>query len=108
MAIEPYPNKLLTNGFAGLSDLIATPIQDVPLSTFTDLEANDILFIDSTHVLKTGGDVQYEYLEILPRLKKDVLIHAHDIFLPRSYPREWMYERRWFWTEQYLLQAFLM
>jgi len=67
----------------------------------------DILFIDSSHVLKVGGDVQYEYLEILPRLKRGVVVHVHDIFLPGEYPNEWVREEHVFWNEQYLLQAFL-
>ncbi len=77
------------------------------MDLFTGLDANDILFIDSTHVLKIGGDVKYEYLEILPRLKAGVIVHSHDIFLPREYPKKWILDNHWFWTEQYLLQAFL-
>jgi hypothetical protein len=57
--------------------------------------------------VKTGGDVVYEYLQILPRLKKGVLVHCHDIFLPAEYPKGWILQNRRFWTEQYLLQAFL-
>jgi hypothetical protein len=71
------------------------------------LEENDILFIDSSHVLKIGSDVQYEYLEILPRLNKGVIVHIHDIFLPAEYRKEWVLKDHIFWTEQYLLQAFL-
>lgn len=107
VAIEPYPNEILKGGFPGLSRLIAREVQDVPLSEFKKLEENDILFIDSSHVLKIGNDVQYEYLEILPRLNKGVLIHIHDIFLPAEYPKKWVKELHRFWTEQYLLQAFL-
>ena len=70
-------------------------------------ENHDILFIDSSHVLRIGGDVQYEYLEILPRLARGVIVHSHDIFLPAEYPRHWVLEEHKFWTEQYLLQAFL-
>ncbi len=107
IAIEPYPNDILLKGFPGLSRLIAAKIQDVDLSEFERLEENDILFIDSSHVLKIGGDVQYEYLEILPRLNKGVIVHIHDIFLPAEYRREWILKDHLFWTEQYLLQAFL-
>jgi hypothetical protein len=107
-AIEPYPNGVLKAGFPGLTRLIETPVQYVPLSEFARLEENDILFIDSSHVLKIGGDVQYEFLEILPRLKKGVLIHIHDIFLPFEYPFEWVMQMNRYWTEQYLLQAFLI
>jgi len=107
IAIEPYPNKVLLNGIPNLSKLIREPLQNVPLSVFERLEDNDILFIDSSHVLKIGSDVQYEYNEILPRLNKGVIIHVHDIFLPFAYPKEWVYQEHRFWTEQYLLQAFL-
>jgi Methyltransferase domain len=107
IAIEPFPNETLKKGFPGLSALIQKPLEEVDLDLFRDLEANDILFVDSTHVLKIGGDVKYEYLEILPRLKKGVIVHSHDIFLPGEYPKSWVVDNHWFWTEQYLLQAFL-
>jgi predicted O-methyltransferase YrrM len=107
IAIEPYPNATLRAGFPGLTRLMQTPLQKVPLSTFETLAENDILFIDSSHVLKIGSDVQYEYLEVLPRLKRGVLVHIHDIFLPYEYPKEWVYKLARYWTEQYLLQAFL-
>lgn len=107
IAFEPYPNDVLEAGFPGLSELISTKIQDVPLSGFSKLKENDFLFIDSSHVLKIGSDVQYQYLEILPRLNKGVIVHLHDIFLPAEYPKEWVLKNCRFWTEQYLLQAFL-
>lgn len=90
-----------------MSNLIKEPVQNVPLSTFEKLGEDDILFIDSSHVLKVGSDVQYEYNEILPRLNKGVLIHVHDVFLPFEYPKKWIRQYHRFWTEQYLLQAFL-
>lgn len=107
VAIEPYPNETLRAGFPGLTKLVTKEVQDVPLSEFRELEEHDILFIDSSHVLKIGNDVQYEYLEILPRLNKGVIIHVHDIFLPAEYPQRWVLREQRFWTEQYLLQAFL-
>lgn len=107
IAIEPYPNEILKSGFPGLSQLIAGRVQDIPLTEFMQLGENDILFIDSTHVLKIGSDVQYEYLEILPRLNKGVIIQIHDIFLPAEYPKKWVLEEYRFWNEPYLLQAFL-
>lgn len=107
VAIEPYPNETLKAGFPGLSSLIPKEVQEVPLTEVMKLTANNILFIDSSHVLKIGNDVQYEYLSILPRLNKGVIIHVHDIFLPAEYPKEWVLQERRFWTEQYLLQAFL-
>ena len=107
IAIEPYPSDTLKKGFPGLSELIQKPLEEVDLDLFRSLEANDILFIDSSHVLKIGGDVKYEYLEILPRLKNGVIVQCHDIFLPGEYPKNWVLNNHWFWTEQYLLQAFL-
>lgn len=107
VAIEPYPNDILRAGFPGFSKLMPKKAQDIPLSEFKKLTQNDILFIDSSHVLKIGSDVQYEYLEILPRLNKGVIVHLHDIFLPAEYPMEWILKDYRFWTEQYLLQAFL-
>ena len=106
-AIEPHPNEVLKARFPGLARLIEKPAQQVPLTEFEALEENDILFIDSSHVLAIGSDVQYEILEILPRLKKGVVVHFHDIFTPREYPREWAQEMNRYWTEQYILQAFL-
>jgi hypothetical protein len=108
VAIEPYPNKVLRTGFPGLSRLVVKEVQDVPLSEFMALGDGDILFIDSSHVLKIGSDVQCEYLEILPRLNKGVVIHVHDIFLPLDYSKEWVVRDHNFWNEQYLLQAFLI
>ncbi len=107
IAIDPFPNPLIKEGFPGLSRLIESKVQDVPLDLFTSLECGDILFIDSSHVLRAGGDVQLEYLEILPRLASGVLVHIHDISLPNPYPRIY-FETQLYWNEQYLLQSFLI
>lgn len=107
VAIDPYPNEILKTGFPGLSELIIRKVQDVPLLKFQELKENDILFIDSSHILKIGSDVHYEYLEILPRLNNGVLIHSHDIFLPAEYHKDWIYKQLYFFNEQYLLQSFL-
>ncbi len=107
VAIDPYPNDILRAGFPGMSKLIPKKVQDIPLSEFKKLTKNDILFIDSSHVLKIGSDVQYEYLEILPRLNKGVIVHIHDMFLPAEYPKDWVLKYFRFWNEQYLVQAFL-
>jgi methyltransferase family protein len=107
-AIEPYPNAILKKGFSELSELIEKPVQAIPLSFFDALSEGDILFIDSSHTAKIGSDVLYEYLEILPRLNKGVLVHFHDIFLPAEYPKEWIFKERHFWNEQYILQAFMI
>ena len=105
-AIEPFPKDVLKDGLPGLSQLIEAKVQDIDLGLLTLLEAGDILFIDSSHVLRAGGDVQMEYLEILPRLAPGVMVHIHDISLPRAYPRVY-FENQLYWNEQYLLQAFL-
>jgi len=107
VAFEPHPGEVLVQGLPGLTQLVPSCAQDIPLSRFDELEEDDILFIDSSHVLRVGSDVQYLFLEVLPRLRPGVLVHVHDIFLPAEYPREWIMEKHWFWNEQYLLQAFL-
>lgn len=106
LAIEPYPSAALAAGLEGV-ELLQVPVQEVPLERFESLEAGDVLFLDSSHVLRIGGDVQFEYLEVLPRLAPGVHVHVHDIFLPYEYPEQWVREGRQFWTEQYLLQAYL-
>ncbi len=107
VVIDPYPNNTVQTGFPGLSKLISKKVQDIPWQEFKNLEENDILFIDSSHVLTIGSDVQYEYLEILPRINKGVIVHSHDIFSPAEYPKYCVLKQHIFWTEQYLLQAFL-
>jgi hypothetical protein len=107
ICIEPFPREFLKNGFPGLQSLIESKVQDMDLDFFLQLAAGDILFIDSSHTVKIGGDVNYLFLEVLPRLRPGVLVHIHDIFLPFEYRRDWVKEEHRFWTEQYLLQAFL-
>jgi hypothetical protein len=75
---------------------------------FSQLRSGDILFIDSSHTVKAGSDVNYLFLEVLPRLNAGVIVHVHDIFFPFDYRRDWIMEKFRFWSEQYLLQAFLM
>lgn len=104
--IEPFPNATIERGFPGLNKLIRKKVQDVPLREFAKLGNGDLLFIDSSHVLTIGSDVQYEFLEIIPRLAPGVLVHIHDIFFPCEYHRGWVMQGR-FWSEQYILQAFL-
>jgi hypothetical protein len=106
--IEPYPMDFLVDGVTGISRLIQQKVQDVPLETFDALESGDILFIDSSHVAKTGSDVNYLYLQVLPRLKAGVVVHIHDIFFPHDYPKHWVMELGYNWNEQYVVQAMLM
>ncbi|WP_163779038.1 class I SAM-dependent methyltransferase [Mycobacterium cookii] len=88
-------------------EIIEGLVQDVPVSTFSKLRENDILFIDSTHVLKTASDVHYELFSILPSLNEGVLIHFHDIQYPFEYPRQWLFDNNRSWNEIYALRAFL-
>lgn len=108
ISIEPYPQPFLKKGIPGFSKLIAKKVEEVPLTFFEKLKSGDILFIDSSHTVKIGGDVNYIFFEILPRLKKGVYVHIHDIFLPYDYPKDWVLKERRFWAEQYLLHAFLL
>jgi Methyltransferase domain len=107
ICIEPFPREFLRAGFPGLRSLIEKQVQDIAVEFFSQLESGDILFIDSSHTVKIGGDVNYLFLEVLPRLKPGVIVHIHDIFLPFDYRRDWVMDELRFWTEQYLLQAFL-
>jgi hypothetical protein len=107
ICIEPFPQEFLKHSFPGLQSLIEKKVENVDLNFFSQLGPGDMLYIDSWHTVKIGGDVNYLFLEVLPRLKPGVIVHVHDIFLPFDYRRDWvMYEHR-FWTEQYLLQVFL-
>lgn len=108
--IEPYPSRLLSLIKDGDNDdnkLIVQNAQDVDLELFKSLENGDILFVDSTHIVKTGSDVNYILFSILPILKKGVLIHFHDIFFPFEYPKKWVYGGH-NWNETYFVKAFLM
>jgi hypothetical protein len=107
ITIDPSPQRLPANGLLNRVTVIARPVQDVDLALFRSLTQNDVLFIDSSHVVETGSDVVREYLEILPTLPRGVLVHVHDIFLPSDYPRDMVVKNLCFWSEQYLLQAFL-
>ncbi|MES2606490.1 MAG: class I SAM-dependent methyltransferase [Pseudomonadota bacterium] len=106
--IEPYPREFLQKPLAGLNELLVQKVEDVPLDYFASLQAGDVLFIDSSHVSKTGSDVNYLFFEILPRLQPGVYIHIHDIFFPHDYPREWVIDDFRSWNEQYVLRALLM
>jgi hypothetical protein len=106
ICIEPYPQPRLTGARLEMT-LVQQRVEEVDPDLFAALEPGDILFIDSSHVVKFGNDVWHEFLEILPRLKPGVWIHVHDIFFPYDYPAEWLIEKRIAFNEQYLLEAFL-
>lgn len=108
--IEPFPDRLLglvKKGDEKYFTLHQQKVQHVPVGLFLKLERGDILFIDSSHISKTGSDVNFLIFQILPLLKPGVLVHFHDILFPFEYPKEWVLEGR-FWNEAYLLKAFLM
>jgi hypothetical protein len=91
----------------GTARLLSDQVQNVSPEVFESLEENDILFIDSSHVSKTGSDVNYFLFQILPVLKPGVLIHVHDILYPFEYPEEWVLKDKRSWNEAYALHAFL-
>ncbi|MCK9488043.1 MAG: class I SAM-dependent methyltransferase [Xanthomonadales bacterium] len=105
-AIEPYPRPFLHS--LGGVQLLEQKIQEVDPAVFDSLGENDILFIDSSHVAKTGSDVNHLFFQVLPRLRPGVKVHVHDVFLPAEYPREWVLDENRSWNEQYMLQALLM
>ena len=107
ICIEPFPQDFLRKGFPGLHSLIEKKVEDIDIKFFSQLGSGDILFIDSSHTVRIGGDVNYLFLEVLPRLKPGVIVHVHDIFFPFDYRRDWVMDELRFWAEQYLLQAFL-
>ena len=107
IAIDPDASAELEAKLPRDVALWRVPVQEVSLDEFESLCENDILFIDSSHVCKIGSDVQFLFLEVLPRLRPGVVVHIHDIFLPLEYPRQWVLDEHRFWNEQYLLQTFL-
>lgn len=106
--IEPYPELLYSLIREGdkKHTILPLKLQDVDREVFKSLEANDILFVDSTHVSKLGSDVNRIIFEIVPILKPGVLIHVHDIFWPFEYPADWI-KKGFAWNEAYILRAFL-
>ncbi len=104
ICVEPYETPWLES--SGVT-VRRQRVEQVEKSLFAQLEADDLLFIDSSHVIRPQGDVLCEFLEILPALKKGVIVHIHDIFTPRDYPKDWVVDRVRLWNEQYLMEALL-
>lgn len=107
--VDPHPERLRTllrEEDFGRAEMVADLVQNVPTERFEALRANDILFIDSSHVAKIGSDVLHLLRFILPRLAPGVLVHFHDVFWPFEYPEQWILEGR-AWNEDYVLMAFL-
>lgn len=88
-------------------EIIARPVQELPVSVFKDLGPSDILFIDGSHISKTGSDVNHLFLRVLPKLPKGVLVQVHDICLPFEYQRVWSEDFLSYWNEQYVLAGLL-
>jgi predicted O-methyltransferase YrrM len=105
LSIDPDPRREIAQS---ADEVIRERVETLDAgAVFSRLRRNDILFIDSSHEIKLGNDVLYLFLNVLPSLHDGVIVHLHDIFLPFEYPKNWMVEHRWTWTEQYLLQALL-
>lgn len=104
VCIEPYENPWLSQLDV---EVIRQRVEDIDPAIFNQLGENDILFIDSSHIIRPQGDVVVEYLQVLPCLGSGVMVHIHDIFTPRDYPERWLFDSMLVWNEQYLLEAFL-
>jgi predicted O-methyltransferase YrrM len=100
--IDPFPRKEIT---AVADEWLNVPLQQAPLSLFENLEANDVLFFDGSHLLHANSDVQWFFMEVMPRLKRGVVVQVHDIYLPYDYPQN-MCDR--FYAEQYMLATMLL
>ena len=109
--IEPFPEvrleNLLREQDSSAVNLISEMVQNVPIQTFEELKEGDILFVDSSHVVKTGSDVHYILNNILPVLNKGVIIHFHDVHFPFEYPKSWVLDG-FGWNETYFIKSFLM
>lgn len=103
---DPYPRRPTQDGLGARGTLRPVPAERVPGQVFAALGAGDVLFVDTTHVVRTGGDVVRILLDVLPALAPGVLVHVHDVLLPYEYHRAWL-ELGWFWSEQYLVQGVL-
>jgi hypothetical protein len=102
--IEPYEQPWLDS--TGVN-LIRERVETLDTERFRSLGQDDLLFIDSSHVIRPQGDVVFELLQLLGTLNKGVYVHFHDIFTPRDYPEEWVIQDSKLWNEQYLLEGFL-
>ncbi len=107
ISYDPYAIPPARGEVPGLAELRALSAEDVPRGDYEQLQPDDIVFIDSSHTVRVGGDVVQLITEVLPRLAPGVIVHLHDIYLPWHYPRRWVAHNRWYWAEQYLLQALL-
>lgn len=103
VCVDPFPRVEIA---AVADEIVRAEVETLPPGTIVErLRENDVLFIDSSHQLKAGGDVLYLLLHVVPSLRPGVIVHIHDVFLPYDYPKAWAEE--WKWQEQYLVQAML-
>lgn len=102
VSIDPFPRDEIDEL---CDDVIRKPLENTDIRLFEELEAGDILFVDSSHYVFQNSDANIVFLEIMPRLKPGVRIHFHDIFLPDDYPASWSHR---FYNEQYMLAAYLL
>lgn len=108
LCIDPYPSKLLVELSSKQEiTLISKKAQEVPLETLLNLNEGDLFFVDSTHAVKPGSEVNKIILEVLPRMKRNIYVHFHDIYFPYDYPRDLLCDCLFFSNESTLLQAFL-
>jgi Methyltransferase domain len=105
ICVEPYEQSWLES--LDSVNVIRDRIENCAFDWTEVLDAGDVLFVDSSHIIRPQGDVLTEYLQIFPRLKSGVYVHIHDIFTPRDYPKSWIVDEVLFWNEQYLLEALL-
>lgn len=106
--IEPYPKSFLKR-LESVDNIIETFVQDIPIPEIVQLvESSDVWFIDSTHTVKIGSDCLYIYLKVMPEISKDIIVHAHDVYLPFGMPKKNALEKQIYWTEQYLLYAYML
>jgi len=104
---DPYRAQSVGDDLPGLDERHDLPAQEVPMAEFLALGEGDVLFVDTSHTVKLGGDVNFIVLDVLPRLAPGVWVHFHDIWLPHEYHRVLVEEMGFYWAEQYLLQAYL-
>jgi len=106
--VEPYPKEFLRR-LESVDKIIESFVQDIPVSDFLDLvESSDVWFIDSTHTVKIGSDCLYLYLKVMPEVSTDIVVHTHDVFLPFGMRKQDALDKHIYWTEQYLLYAYML
>ena len=106
--IEPYPREFLRN-LETVDNIIESFVQDIAVSDLIRIvESSDIWFIDSTHTVKIGSDCLYIYLKVMPEISKNIIVHTHDVYLPFGMPKKKALDIHVYWTEQYLLYAYML